>query len=182
MSDIENIITAVIRREGAYVNHPADRGGPTHYGITQRTLSRYLGRAVSISEIENLDQSLAREIYREKFYLAPGLDKLPEPIQEFVFDSAVNHGPKQALLFVQRSCNLLGAKPPLREDGIMGDNTRRAAATAARLFCARLKRTLLAERRNFYFRLVEAQPSQQIFLKGWLNRLAEFDGGDTRIV
>lgn len=182
MSDIEKMITAVIRREGGYVNHPADRGGPTNYGISHNALSHHLGRSASQSDVEQLDQAVAREIYRQTYYLAPGLDQLPELIQEFAFDSAVNHGPKQAVLFVQRSCNLLGAKPPLREDGLMGDNTRRAAKTAAQRFSARLVRTLLAERRNFYFKLVEAKPSQQVFLKGWLNRLAEFDDGDTRIV
>lgn len=29
------LIDAVIDREGRYVNHPADRGGPTCWGITE---------------------------------------------------------------------------------------------------------------------------------------------------
>ena len=28
------LVEALIEREGGYVNHPADKGGPTRYGIT----------------------------------------------------------------------------------------------------------------------------------------------------
>jgi len=180
MSDVADMIAALMRREGGYVNHPADRGGPTHFGITQATLSTYLGREASLSEVENLKAPLASLIYLKNFYYGPGIDQLPETIQEFVFDSGVNHGPRQALIFVQHSCNLLGAKPPLKEDGIMGDNTRRAASTAARRFSARFIKILIAERRHFYFKIVEAEPAQQVFLQGWLKRLAEFDDAETR--
>ena len=31
---IEQMIDDVIRREGGYVDHPRDRGGPTNFGIT----------------------------------------------------------------------------------------------------------------------------------------------------
>src|SRR3546814_18653590 len=34
-SDADALIDAVIDREGRYVNHPADRGGPTCWGITE---------------------------------------------------------------------------------------------------------------------------------------------------
>ena len=33
--DIDTLIDAVIDCEGGYANHPADRGGPTKYGITE---------------------------------------------------------------------------------------------------------------------------------------------------
>ena len=39
---VRHIIKEIIRREGGYVNHPNDRGGPTKYGVTHKTLSRYL--------------------------------------------------------------------------------------------------------------------------------------------
>jgi lysozyme family protein len=34
-TDEGDLIDALIDREGGYVNHPADRGGPTRYGITE---------------------------------------------------------------------------------------------------------------------------------------------------
>ena len=33
--DIDQLIDELIAREGGYTNHPADRGGPTRYGITE---------------------------------------------------------------------------------------------------------------------------------------------------
>jgi lysozyme family protein len=33
--NLERLIEELLEREGGYVNHPNDRGGPTIYGITQ---------------------------------------------------------------------------------------------------------------------------------------------------
>ena len=33
MTDLDELIDALIEREGGYVNHPADRGGPTRWGF-----------------------------------------------------------------------------------------------------------------------------------------------------
>ncbi len=33
--NIEELIDALIEREGGYVNHPDDKGGPTCFGITE---------------------------------------------------------------------------------------------------------------------------------------------------
>jgi len=41
--DAANVIYDLIEREGGFSNHPADKGGPTKYGITQQTLSEWRG-------------------------------------------------------------------------------------------------------------------------------------------
>lgn len=33
----DEIFAAILSREGGYVDHPDDRGGPTHWGITLTT-------------------------------------------------------------------------------------------------------------------------------------------------
>ena len=45
MTNIDELIDDVIEREGGYVNHPADRGGPTNWGITEAVARRqgYVG-------------------------------------------------------------------------------------------------------------------------------------------
>jgi lysozyme family protein len=63
----ERIISDLLAREGGFVNHPADRGGATKFGITQDTLSAWLGRAASVEDVRALTASEAGAIYRQRF-------------------------------------------------------------------------------------------------------------------
>jgi lysozyme family protein len=181
MISVETLIEDVIGREGGFADHPADRGGPTKFGITQAALARHLGRAVTAAEIESLSLDQARQIYRQDYYQGPRIDRLPAGIQPFVFDSAVNHGPQRAIAFVQQICTLAGFAQ-LVVDGVCGPRTIRAAHDAARAMQDWLLAALVEERRNFYQAIVRADPSQAVFLNGWLNRLAEFDVPTERLV
>jgi lysozyme family protein len=185
-STIDTMIDDVIRREGGFVDHPADRGGPTKFGITQATLGRYCGRQVTAAEVAALSLDQARHIYRRDYYLGPRLDQLPTRIQPFVFDSAVNHGPAQAIRFVQRICSQAGFGAPraagpdaggLTVDGICGPKTVRAAHDADWAMKDWLLAALIEERRCLYHAIVERDPSQSVFLDGWLARLREFEPG-----
>ena len=178
---IEQMIDDVIRREGGYVDHPRDRGGPTNFGITQATLSRHLGRPASADDVRRLSRAVAAEIYRRGYYEAPRIQALPARAQAFVFDAAVNHGPDRALRFVQQVCNAAGFGP-VTVDGKCGPHTSRAAAEADRVMGDWFLAALVEERRNFYLALVESDPGQRVFLNGWLNRLAEFDVPMERLV
>lgn len=178
---VEGMIDDVIRREGGFVDHPADRGGPTRFGITQGTLSRHLGRPATAAEVAALGPAVAREIYRQTYYEAPQIDRLPARIQPFVFDAAVNHGPPRAIRMVQQ-VSIAAGFGPLRADGVMGPRTRRAAEAADRAMADWLLAALVEERRNFYHELVERDPGQRVFLDGWLNRLAAFDVPPERLV
>lgn len=175
MPSVKDMIDNILRREGGYVNHPADRGGPTKYGITLNTLASYLGRSVSAGDVEALDENTARQIYEHNYFYGPKIDQLPELIQPFIFDCAVNHGARRAIKFVQKVCNQEGYQPPLDEDGIMGTKTVATARTAASELGDAFLKALLAERRRFYQAIVEQDPSQQVFLAGWMNRVNEFD-------
>jgi lysozyme family protein len=178
---IDGMVADILRREGGFVHHPADRGGPTKFGITQRTLSAYLGRAATVEEVRALSAELAAEIYRRDYFLAPRLDGLPEPIQPFVFDSAVNHGPRRAVRLVQQVCEAAGFGP-IAVDGVCGPQTRRVAAEAERVMGDWLLAALVEERRNLYRQIVASDPSQRVFLDGWMNRVAEFDIPMERLV
>jgi lysozyme family protein len=181
MVSVDTMIEDVIRREGGFVDDPADRGGPTKFGITQAALARHLGHEVTAADVEALTVDQARQIYRVEYYQNPRIDQLPESIQPFEFDAAVNHGPREAIAFVQRVCNEAGFGQ-LAVDGICGPQTVGAAQAAAAAMKDWLLAALVEERRNFYQAIVQADPSQAVFLKGWLNRLAEFDVPKERLV
>src|SRR5574343_485278 len=41
--NIETMLDNLLKTEGGYVDHPADKGGPTNYGITIPALNEYTG-------------------------------------------------------------------------------------------------------------------------------------------
>ena len=171
--DVETMIDEILVKEGGYVNHPADRGGPTNYGITQKTLSRYLEVAVTADMVKALDVDTARDIHELNYYRIPRIDKLPPPLQPFLFDSAVNHGPRRAIKFLQEVCNDAGYGP-LVVDGLMGPKSKAQAHACLQELGDWMIVALVEERQMFYADIVTNDASQNVFLKGWLARARSF--------
>ena len=65
--DTDSLINELIEREGGYVNHPADRGGPTRFGITE-AVARAHGYAGTMAA---LPREEAVAIYRRLYWLRP---------------------------------------------------------------------------------------------------------------
>lgn len=172
MTTIDDLLDDVLAREGGYVHHPADRGGPTKYGITQRTLSEWLGRPATVDEVRTLDEETAREIYVARYLAGPRIDTLPDEIVGQVFDMAVNHGPRRAVRILQEVLGLAGWRIDI--DGVVGPETRRAVVQAQEQMGPLLVNAIADQRANFYRRLVAADPSQGVFLRGWLARAEAF--------
>ena len=76
--DVDNLIDALIDREGGYVDHAADRGGPTCFGITQ-AVARAHGYA---GPMRQLPRSEAVGIYRRLYWLRPRLDEIAERVEK----------------------------------------------------------------------------------------------------
>jgi lysozyme family protein len=167
---IDAILDAIIRREGGYVNHPVDRGGPTKFGITAQTLGhwRQLSRPATAAEVQALTEEEARAIYRQQYITAPGFDAISDPaLLHLLVDAAVHSGPKRAVQWLQEALGVTA-------DGIIGPRTRAALATADP---RALYRKVLAERLRHLGRLITNDPKQSAFAAGWMNRMAEFVEG-----
>ena len=60
-------------------------------------------------------------------------------------------------------------------DGVMGPATRLAAEQALEEMGPFFHNAIVEERVNFYQRIVQRDPSQNKFLKGWLKRARSFE-------
>lgn len=172
---MRDIIAEVIEREGGFNGKVAniDRGGYTKYGITQKTLSDWLGRQATVEDVKNLSVDVARDIYEKKYLTDPRIHTLPNPPQEIIFDISVNSGSRTAIRMLQKVINLAGFGP-IDVDGILGPQTRNAAIKAQNTMGAYFQNAIVDERIKFYNAIVESDPTQKKFIKGWLNRANSF--------
>jgi lysozyme family protein len=175
------LIEGVIDREGGYSNHPADRGGPTMYGITEAVArdSGYIGPM----RLMPRDQAIA--IYRRLYWAKPRFDALCDispRIAAELFDSGVNMGPAVAITFLQRALTALNREQrdygDLLPDGRIGPATLNALSRFLELRKAGGEKVLLraldAPQGERYLRLAERRPANEAFLYGWLaNRVGE---------
>ncbi|MGQ0721030.1 MAG: glycoside hydrolase family 108 protein [Candidatus Eiseniibacteriota bacterium] len=165
MSDrLEAIISDILLREGGYVDHPADKGGPTKFGITQATLSDWRHRQVTPEEVRLMDEDEARDIYRARYIIDPGFGGLPDALRDLVVDCAVNHGPTRAVAWLREAAGLSTI-------GKMGPEVDMALQD---LGAPRVYRKLLGKRVRFYGRIITDNPKQAAFAAGWANRVASF--------
>ena len=176
---VDTMIDELIDREGGYVDHPADRGGATRWGITQ-AVARAQGYR---GDMRALPHETAVAIYRRLYWLQPGLDKVATrapAVAAELFDGGVNMGSSVAIGFLQRALNALnrGAAdyPDMALDGRIGAAT--LAALDAFLAHRRpggeavLVTAIGALKGERYLSLAERRPANEAFLYGWLaNRM-----------
>jgi lysozyme family protein len=178
-SNINQLIEDVIEREGGYVNHPADRGGPTRWGIT-RTVAIQQGYT---GDMRDLPQSDAAAIYRRLYWVSPGYAQVEEYAPKLaaeLFDSGINMGTGTATGFLQRALNALNRSGKDYRDIQVDRRIGPSTLSALQAFLAvrgKAGETILikaveALQGAYYLRLAETRPSQEAFLYGWLaNRI-----------
>lgn len=164
MSDLDKALDYLLRHEGGWSNHAADRGGATMYGVTQATYNQWRRQKKRTQQqVRNITKGEARELYEEMYWNAAYCDKLPWPINYVTFDAAVNSGPARGVKWTQAGLGVVA-------DGKVGPNT---IAVANRVVeegdGAKLLR-ILDNRVEFLARLVQRNPSQAAFLLGWWRR------------
>jgi hypothetical protein len=190
---VDDLIDSLIDREGGYSNHPADRGGPTKFGITEAVARAHGYRG----PMRDLPRDEAAAIYRRLYWLRPKFDqvaKRSEAVAAELFDTGVNMGPAVAATFLQRALSALNRDrkdyADLVPDGRIGPATLAALDTFLRLRGKSpggrpnpnqpkatsgetvLLRALDALQGERYLRLAERRPANEAFLYGWLaNRI-----------
>ncbi len=167
MANFEEAIKGVLEIEGGYVNHPNDKGGPTNFGITQATLSAFRGKSVSVEDVKNLTIFEAKQIYKKNYWDAANLDKFDSQlIADVVFDQGVNRGVSTAVKNLQESYNAT-SRTKLAIDGKVGPKTLAAVNSTNELILAA---SFLKDAQLDYATIVANNPSQRVFIRGWINR------------
>lgn len=170
MAKFEIAIPHTLVWEGGYINHPADPGGETNRGITDRLDGKVDGQVdingdgIGDVDIKNLTESQAKEVYRRRFWDKMQGDKIEsQHIANILFDGYVNCG-VNGIKLMQRLLNL-------KDDGVVGPKTLAAINGADEVT---LYENYKDARIDYYLDLAERKPALKVFLKGWLNRINSF--------
>jgi type VI secretion system secreted protein VgrG len=174
MAEFARALPVVAAHEGsAFVNDPADPGGPTKCGITlgwavEHHLDVDHDGDVDIADIRGLTWELAAPRYKAEIWDELGLDAVVcQDVATKLLDLAVNLGPTRAVRYFQRALNL--CRYQLAEDGRLGPLTLGA------LNDAQPRELLLAVsgiQAAHYRAWVERKPEREKFRKGLLARAA----------
>lgn len=176
---IDKLIDDVIRREGGYVDHPNDRGGPTNWGITQQ-VARAHGYH---GDMRALPRSAAANIYKTRYWTVPRFDQAASicpAIGDELFDTGINMGTATAGKFLQRALNVLNRQASDYPDLVADGNIGPMSLAALKGYVAKrgaaggevLRRALDGLQCARYIEIAESNPTQESFVYGWIaNRI-----------
>ena len=146
-------VEVILKNEGGYVNNKYDAGGETNFGICKRYFPDL--------DIKNLTKNQAVQIYFNSYWSKMDLHGIDnEELVLQIFDMGVNAGTGRAIKMIQKIVHA-------DVDGVMGPQTKGLINESK----IDLVEPYKYERKKYYFSLVRNNPSQQVFIAGWLNRI-----------
>ncbi len=146
-----------------YVDDPVDRGGPSKFGISQKSYPDL--------NIKALTRAAAKQIYYNDYFMAsPFNDITHERLREKLFDMDVNLGHKNACKCLQRALKAFGSRA--QDDGIYGAFTKEKLQNVLSLDKGeeQLLAALKCEHASHYRSLIAKFPKFKKFETGWLKR------------
>lgn len=158
-----NYIPTLLKWEGGFSNNPADKGGATNRGVTLSTFRKWYGADKTVADLKAITDCQWCRIMRSYWDGVKADQITNQSIAELVADWHVNAGTNA----IKRVQKMFGIKA----DGIVGPitltylNSPNSEAIFYRLRSAR---------EDYYVEIAKNNPSQQQFLRGWLNRTRSF--------
>lgn len=150
--DFDKYVDAILDFEGELSDHPKDTGGLTKFGISQKAFPNL--------DIAKLTVKDAKLIYYKYYWIAARCHDLPVYLRLIHFDTAVNFGVKKSIKILQTAIT------GIQVDGVFGQQTFQNAHR-----CTLAQYT--AQRCLEYGKIVAKNPSQRVFLVGWMNRVVK---------
>ncbi len=163
MSSFDVAVLYLLGNEGGFVDNPMDHGGPTNFGITMHMLSFFRKVGVTADDVSKLTLDEAKAIYKAFFWDHLQLSELDQGSATALLDLSVNMSEQEMGFIAQAVLNY-----PVR-DGILGSVTRKGIRDLGpKMFLS----GLITKTLDHYCDIVLKNPSQIVFLKGWLRRAA----------
>ena len=172
---IKQILPVTLKHEGGYANVKHDAGGETYRGISRKSNPNWPGWALleKYKPLTNGDivndpalRTAVYDLYFEKYFLPLNLQNLNSALVAMqIFDFAVHGGFYVKLL--QERVNRIFLKN-LKADGVLGQKTIEALNSIDPVLLAH---QILFLRREHLVRVIERNPTQAKFERGWNNRI-----------
>lgn len=186
MADFRLAFAKTLQNEGGFTNDPLDRGGMTYLGVSRRFFPDWKGwekidAILSQNRTPDLNDKvdlmpLAADHYKVNFWdIFKGDQILSQQVAEEVFDTGVNMGVRFGIKILQRALNLLNRNqqswPNIAVDGICGSGTLNTLN-----LCLQKDEQILLVILNVlqgmrYIEIMENDPSQTRFCRGWFSRV-----------
>ena len=176
---VATILGGVYQNEGWYSDNKNDRGGKTTWGVTE-VVARDEGWKGDMKafpkQCDSADDICADKVYYQRYIESVGYVPIiaADPfIGEELVDTGVNMGPAKPSTWLQQSINLQCPSAKLVADGRVGPGTQKAfvacqAQVGKVAFCKATITYLDAKQKDRYNWIVANNPSQKVFLRGWL--------------
>ncbi|MBW7981508.1 glycoside hydrolase family 108 protein [Enterobacillus tribolii] len=169
------IIESILNIEGGYVNNPADRGGPTKWGITQTTARNHGYQG----DMRDLTRDQAYAILEQDYWIAPGFDRiaqLSEPLAFELCDAGTNIGPSYPSRWLQRWLNAFNQQAKkyddIQVDGHIGNNTLNALRSYLDWRGQEGEKIMLqalnCSQGEYYLQITEKRAANETFIYGWI--------------
>ncbi|MBR8534432.1 hypothetical protein KDU71_02585 [Carboxylicivirga sediminis] len=178
----KDILPEILKHEGYYSNHSNDRGGETYRGIARKFHPSWPGWKIIDSEKQARGslprnyrsnhtqmEALVEQFYKSKFWDRILLDQVNDSsLQRIIFDAYVNSGGNGIKLLQRVLRDQFGKN--IQVDGAQG---RLTVAAINSVNPQQLFEAYKAARASYYNAI--AKNGNEVFLKGWLNRLSSFN-------
>lgn len=161
MADYTKLVPFIRKWEGGFSNNPKDKGGATNKGVTLATYRMVYGKNKTVDDLKNMSDKEWEHIFKIYYWDKwKGDDIKNQSIANILVDWYWMSGN----IGVKKVQELFG----LKVDGIVGSKTISCINSQNQEEAFKM---IWNRRKQFYESLVKNNPSQKVFLNGWMNRL-----------